>query len=111
MPAHPLNHALRKTAGASPPAICRHLRNQEIIFMGTPRTIRSGLFGAMLLACAALQTPLSHAAETVSFLDLKVPSVFLKPAPEGVDDLKAIQNHVNRVIKEVMPAVVNVKIG
>jgi serine protease Do len=79
--------------------------------MATPRTIRSGLFGALLLTWAALPGPLSLAADPASLLDLKLPAVFFKPAPEGVDDLKAIQSHVNRVIKEVMPAVVNVRIG
>jgi serine protease Do len=35
----------------------------------------------------------------------------IKPLPETVDDLKAIQKQVNLVLKDVMAAVVNVKVG
>jgi hypothetical protein len=59
--------------------------------MATPRPLRFGMFGALVLTWAALQPASANAAEPANPLDLKLPSVFLKPAPEGVDDLKAIQ--------------------
>jgi serine protease Do len=43
--------------------------------------------------------------------DLKVPAALMKPVPESVEDLKAIQTHVKVVLEKVMPAVVNVRVG
>ncbi len=41
----------------------------------------------------------------------KLPSVFGKSAPESVDDLRAIQDHVAKITEQVIPTVVSVRIG
>ncbi|MBI2807230.1 MAG: serine protease [Planctomycetes bacterium] len=41
----------------------------------------------------------------------KLPAVFDKAAPENVEDLKAIQDHVATVVENVSPAVVSVRVG
>jgi len=41
----------------------------------------------------------------------KLPEVFSKKAPESVDELKAIQDHVAKVVEKVTPTVVCVRIG
>jgi serine protease Do len=41
----------------------------------------------------------------------RLPAVFGKATPEGVDDLKAIQEHVAKVVDKVSPAVVSVRVG
>jgi serine protease Do len=43
--------------------------------------------------------------------EMKLPPALLKPVPESVEDLKAIQAHVKIVIDKVMPAVVNLRVG
>ena len=40
-----------------------------------------------------------------------LPAVFGKPAPESVDDLKAIEDHVAKIVEKVSPAVVSVRVG
>jgi len=40
-----------------------------------------------------------------------IPKVFSKSAPDSVQDLKEIQDHVQKLAKKVMPAVVGVRIG
>jgi serine protease Do len=42
---------------------------------------------------------------------VKLPAAFAKEVPEGVEDLKAIQDHVKKVLKKVMPAVVGIRMG
>src|SRR5262245_60838383 len=42
---------------------------------------------------------------------VRVPAVFGKETLEGVQDLKAIQDHLKTVLKKVMPAVVGIRIG
>ncbi len=42
---------------------------------------------------------------------LTLPAALLKPSPESVADLKAIQGHVRGIIESVTPAVVCVQIG
>lgn len=41
----------------------------------------------------------------------QLPAVFDKPSPESIDDLKAIQQHLEKIVKKVMPSVVCVRIG
>jgi len=41
----------------------------------------------------------------------ELPAALSRSAPESVDDLKAIQDHVKKVIKKVTPAVVGITIG
>jgi serine protease Do len=40
-----------------------------------------------------------------------LPAVFDKPVPEGVDDLKAIQQQVKKIVDKVMPCTVCLQIG
>jgi serine protease Do len=42
---------------------------------------------------------------------LVVPAVFDKAAPENVDDLRAIEQHVKKVLEKVTPATVGLRIG
>jgi len=54
----------------------------------------------------------AQAGELVKPLaDIPLPAALSKPAPESVEDLKAIQAHVRKVIEKVTPAVVGVRIG
>src|SRR5436309_16127609 len=77
---------------------------------------RLPLFG-LAVAClalamlAGLPLPESTAAQTAQQPEVKLPVVFDKPMPESIDDLKAIEAHMDVLIARVMPAVVNVKIG
>ena len=41
----------------------------------------------------------------------QTPDVFEKKQPESVADLKALQEHVKKVIAKVMPVTVNLKVG
>lgn len=41
----------------------------------------------------------------------KLPPVFSKRAPESLDDLKAIEQHVEKVLERVTPAIVCVRVG
>lgn len=41
----------------------------------------------------------------------QLPAVFAKQGPENVDDLKAIQDHVAKLVEKVSPAVVSVRVG
>ena len=41
----------------------------------------------------------------------KIPGVFSKPAPEGIDDLKAMQKHIKKVLEKVVPATVGLVVG
>jgi serine protease Do len=63
----------------------------------------------MALYTAAPQHNLARADIPKS--EMKLPAALLKPVPENVEDLKAIQAHVKAVVEKVMPAVVNVRIG
>jgi serine protease Do len=61
---------------------------------------------------ATLTLGLVHAEERAKPIEpLTPPAVLAKPAPESVEDLKAIQTHVRKVIEKVTPAVVGVRIG
>ena len=41
----------------------------------------------------------------------KLPAIFDKSAPENVADLKAIQEHVAKLVEKIKPAIVSVRIG
>jgi serine protease Do len=72
-----------------------------------------------LLAALCLAGPLGLAASADTSkapepksLELKaLPAAFNKAVPETVEDLKAIQGHVQEVLKKVVPTVVNLRIG
>src|SRR5271163_4026038 len=50
-------------------------------------------------------------ADDPKTVEIKVPSVFDKSAPDNIEDLKAIQEHVRKVLDKVIPCTVGVKIG
>src|SRR5262249_14488660 len=65
-----------------------------------------------LLAVPLLMTATARAAAPpVADPLAKLPEVFSKRAPESLDDLKAIEQHVDKVLERVTPAVVCVRIG
>lgn len=43
--------------------------------------------------------------------EIKVPAALEKPAPENVEDLKAIQQHVKKILEKLIPCTVGVRIG
>jgi serine protease Do len=43
--------------------------------------------------------------------EVELPAVFSKDAPEGVEDLRAIETHVQKVLKKVLPATVGLRVG
>ena len=63
--------------------------------------------GALLLALG-LASPLVRSARAGT---KDLPKVFDKAMPENLQDLKAIQAHVRALVKKVVPATVNVRIG
>jgi serine protease Do len=66
---------------------------------------------ALLMALYAAGPQHNLARADIPKSEMKLPTALLKPVPENVDDLKAIQAHVKAVVEKVMPAVVNVRIG
>jgi serine protease Do len=70
------------------------------------------LAAVVVAALPACLPPAPAAAESSRRYDItKLPAVLDKPLPETLDELKAIQVHVERVVLQVMPAVVNVRVG
>jgi serine protease Do len=64
-----------------------------------------------LIACVvSVPAPTAVAQETKP-PEFKLPAVFAKPHPENIDDLKAIQDHVRKVLEKVIPCTVGVRIG
>src|SRR5262245_58667951 len=64
-----------------------------------------GMAGSLFL----LLVGMSLAAAPPVEKEAPLPEAFLKKAPEGVADLKAIQDRVKTVLKKTMPAVVDRK--
>jgi serine protease Do len=62
------------------------------------------LLGGLLLPAGSLRADLRAPFE-------KLPPAVKKKAPETIDDLKAIEEHVAAVVERVMPAVVCVRVG
>ncbi len=74
---------------------------------------RTAVFSAAALALLALNLGAAPgtADKTKGKDRLSVPSVFAKKAPEGIQDLETIQEHVKKVLKKVLPATVGIRIG
>jgi serine protease Do len=77
-------------------------------------TLVAGLALAILAVGAQAAAPFVK-DKTKRDLELEqvfdLPSALSRSAPESVSDLKAIQDHVKKVIKKVTPAVVGIQIG
>ena len=69
-----------------------------------------GPVGVIVLCLVAAAPAPPRPAERVKS-EGRVPAVFSRSAPEGVADLKAMQDHVRKVVEKVSPAVVGVQIG
>ena len=52
-----------------------------------------------------------HPAPKLQPVTEKLPAIFSKSAPESIEDLKAIQDHVAKVAEKVIPCTVCVRIG
>jgi S1-C subfamily serine protease len=65
------------------------------------------LCGGGYLGTAPAQTPDPKQAP----LPWELPAALHKAAPENVDDLRAIEKHVQKVLAKVMPAVVGLRVG
>src|SRR5947209_2493637 len=77
-------------------------------------TLVAGLALAVLAVRAPAATPLVN-DKTKRDIELEqlfdLPPALSRNAPETVGDLKAMQDHVKKVIKKVTPAVVGIQIG
>ena len=60
---------------------------------------------------AIIAITLLFAASTPVFAQLALPAAFDKPVPESVQDLQAIERHVQRIVDKVLPATVGLRIG
>jgi len=49
--------------------------------------------------------------ETPKEKDFKLPAVFSRPTPEGVQDLRAIQKQTKEILEKITPATVGLRIG
>jgi serine protease Do len=77
------------------------------------RICRFALLAALLLTAgiATAQDDVKFKAPELKPITEKLPAYFSKQTPETVDELKAIQDHVAKVVDTVMPAVVSVRVG
>ena len=64
-----------------------------------------------LTASAQEAKPPVYKAPELKPIAQKLPAVFDKESPESVADLKAMQDHVAKIVEKVMPAVVCVRVG
>jgi serine protease Do len=63
------------------------------------------------MALSLLFTPSARSDETNTKKAAPLPAALAKPAPDGLDDLKAIQQQVRKVVEKVVPCTVNVRDG
>jgi len=69
-------------------------------------------FGGIVLGFVAGQTADdTKKKSTPAPMEFVLPDVFKKPTPADVEELRAIEKHVQKVVEKVMPAVVNLKVG
>lgn len=75
------------------------------------RSVLSFLVLVLLLGSAGGLAVSPAVADDPKQSEIVPPSVFDKAVPENVEDLKAIQEHVRKVLQKVMPCTVGVRIG
>jgi S1-C subfamily serine protease len=69
-------------------------------------------FGGMVLGFVAGQSADDQKKKpTPAPLEWTLPDVFKKPAPATVEELRAIEKQVQKVVDKVMPCVVNLRVG
>jgi serine protease Do len=66
---------------------------------------------AALLALSLLLTPAARADDAKPKQEVPLPAALDKAAPESVEDLKAIQQQLKKVVEKVIPCTVNVRDG
>jgi serine protease Do len=66
---------------------------------------------AALTALTLLLAPAARAEDVKPKKEAALPAALDKPAPENLDDLKAIQQQVKKVVEKVLPCTVNVRDG
>jgi serine protease Do len=64
---------------------------------------------ALLAAVSVLFTPARGTAEPVTKVQSRLAAVFDKVAPENLDDLKAMEPQVHKIVEKVLPCTVNVR--
>jgi serine protease Do len=64
----------------------------------------------MMLGLAGLAGSV-EAADEVKPAEFKLPAILEKQAPENIEDLKAIQQQVRKILEKVIPCTVGVRIG
>jgi serine protease Do len=75
-------------------------------------SIQSRLVPGAVMAVAGLLLLLSGASTAAApGVAAKAPAVLGKPAPAGVADLRALQEHVKKVLDKVVPATVGLQVG
>src|SRR4051794_32462638 len=77
-----------------------------------PRTKRPWAFRlALLLAAAGLGGPRLPAESPAAAKVERLPAGLIKSVPENLEDLRAIEQQVKRVLAKVMPATVGLRLG
>ena len=66
---------------------------------------------AALAALSILFNPAARAADVQPKKEAALPAAFDKPAPDSLDDLKAMEQQVQKVVEKVLPCTVNVRLG
>lgn len=66
---------------------------------------------AALAALSILFAPAARADDAKATKEAPLPAALDKPAPEGVEDLKAIQQQLKKVLDKVIPCTVNIRDG
>src|SRR5262245_25580813 len=69
------------------------------------------VLAALAVALAAGTLWSAARADTTPAPDWQLPPALNKAVPDSVEDLRAIQAQVRKVLDKVMPAVVNIKVG
>ncbi len=64
-----------------------------------------------LMTASAFFVPGARADEAKSAKSPELPAALVKPAPDGVEDLRAIQKQVRSVVDKVIPCTVNIRAG
>jgi serine protease Do len=76
-----------------------------------PPHFRKPFSWLLLLSLVGLRAPAAAADDVKKPAEEPLPAALNKPAPDSLEDLKAIQQHVKKVLAKVVPATVGVQVG
>src|SRR5262245_30172216 len=62
----------------------------------------------LVMLCGVAEPGVADEPKTT---EIKVPAALEKSAPENIEDLKAIQQHVKKILEKLIPCTVGVRIG